>query len=107
MNRRHFLSSASALTAGLALPALSFAQDSLDLSKFSEAFVPARAITTGPTFDWFGYYDKRQFDPSNRFVLSNQVTFEHRTPTADDQIKVGMIDLEDGDRWTELGKSDA
>lgn len=107
MNRRHFLSSASALTTGLVLPARSFAQDSFDLSKFSEAFVPARAITTGPTFHWFGYYDKLQFDPSNRFVLSNQVTFEHRTPTADDQIKVGMIDLEDGDRWTELGKSDA
>lgn len=77
------------------------------MSELSEALVPTRAITKGPAFHWFAYYDKLQFDPSNRFVLSNQVAFEHRTPTPDDRIKVGMIDLEDGDRWTELGKSDA
>ncbi len=78
-----------------------------DLSKYSEAFVPARAITKGPAFHWFAYYDKLQFDPTNRFVLGNRVSFEHRTPTADDRIQVGMIDLEDSDRWIELGKSDA
>ncbi|WP_437201300.1 hypothetical protein [Planctomicrobium sp. SH664] len=69
--------------------------------------LPVRAITRGPKFHWFGYYDKLQFDPTNRYVLSNEVEFEHRTPTAADVINVGMVDLEDNDRWIELGQSNA
>ncbi len=68
---------------------------------------PVRAITTGPKFHWFGYYDKLEFDPTDRYVLSNQVDFEHRTPTADDVIKVGMVDLKNNDKWIELGQSNA
>src|SRR5688500_16974293 len=68
---------------------------------------PVRAITRGPKFHWFGYYDKFQFDPSGRFVLGNQVDFEHRSPSADDLIKVGMVDLEDSDHWIELGQTRA
>ena len=68
-------------------------------------FPPVRTITRGPKFHWFGYYDKRQFDPTNRFVLSNQVDFQHRTPKPDDVIQVGMVDTGDGDRWIELGES--
>ena len=49
----------------------------------SEENAPAlphvRAITRGPKFHWFGYYDKLQFDPSMRYVLSNEVDFEHRS----------------------------
>jgi hypothetical protein len=71
------------------------------------AEVPLRAITRGPKFHWFAYYDKLQFDPSGRFVLGNQVDFEHRSPKADDVIQVGMIDLQDKDRWIELGQSRA
>lgn len=110
MNRRRFLS-AAALSAAAPLPGRLPGQETApapaDLSKYSEALVPARALTKGPAFHWFGYYDKLQFDPSNRLVLGNQVSFEHRTPTADDRIRVGMVDLGDGDRWIELGKSDA
>ena len=40
-------------------------------------------------------------------MLSNQVSFEHRIPNGEDRIKVGMIDLEDNDRWIELGSSRA
>jgi hypothetical protein len=105
MNRRHFL--AGSALAGASLPLRGFSQEQEDILKYSEALVPARAITKGPAFHWFGYYDKIQFDPTDRFVLSNQVNFEHRTPTADDRIQVGMVDLEEGDRWIELGKSDA
>jgi len=78
-----------------------------DLSRLSEAKVPIRPLTRGPKHHWFGYYDKREFDATNRFVLGNQVDFEGRTPTAADRIRVGMVDLQDQDRWTELGKSDA
>ena len=54
---------------------------------FAFDFPPVRTITKGPRFHWFGYYDKLQFDPMNRYVLSNQVAFEHRTPHGDDEIK--------------------
>lgn len=35
-----------------------------------ETFVPTRSITRGPANHWFGYYDKREFDPSGRYVLA-------------------------------------
>ncbi len=71
----------------------------------NEAFVPCRAITTGPAFHWFGYYDKQQFDPTGRFVLGMEVDFEHRSPRADDRIRLGLVDLQDHDRWSEIGTS--
>ena len=66
-----------------------------------------RPITSGPKHHWFGYYDKLQFDPSGRYVLGMEVDFEHRSPTPEDVIRVGMIDLADGDRWIELGETRA
>ena len=73
----------------------------------SEHLPPVRAITKGPKYHWFGYYDKLQFDPTCRYVLGMEVDFEHRSPRADDVIKIGMVDLQDNDRWTELGESRA
>lgn len=66
-----------------------------------------RAITRGPKYHWFGYYDKHQFDPSNRYVLGMEVDFEGRSPRAEDVIRIGMVDTADGDRWIELGESRA
>ncbi|MCA9026148.1 MAG: hypothetical protein KDA86_13145 [Planctomycetaceae bacterium] len=66
-----------------------------------------RVITHGPKHHWFGYYDKWEFDPTNRYVLGMEVDFEHRSPRPDDVIKIGMVDLQDGDKWTELGQSTA
>ena len=67
--------------------------------------VSPRAITVGPNYHWFGYYDKCQFDPTGRYVLGMEANFEHRSPTPNDCLKVGIIDLHDGARWTELGHS--
>ena len=72
-----------------------------------EKLAPVRQITRGPKFHWFGYYDKLEFDPTGRYVLSMEVDFEHRSPKPDDVVKVGMVDLKDGDRWIELGESRA
>ncbi len=68
------------------------------LPSMSQDLPPVRAITRGPKYHWFGYYDKLQFDPSGRFVLGMEVDFEHRSPHAEDTIRVGMVDLNDGDR---------
>ena len=64
-----------------------------------------RTITRGPNHHWFGYYDKLEFDPTDRYVLSNEVDFEGRTPRADDVIRVGMVDTLDNDKWIEFGTS--
>lgn len=64
-------------------------------------------ITEPPGFHWFGYYDKLQFDSTDGFVLGMRVDFEHRLYTGDDVIQIGMIDLEDGNKWIELGESRA
>jgi len=73
----------------------------------SSTAVPIRRITNGPKWHWFGYYDKLQFDASGRRVLGMEVDFQHRSPAPEDRIAVGMVDLEDGDRWVELGESRA
>ncbi len=72
-----------------------------------EKLPPARPLTRGPKFHWFGYYDKLQFDPSGRYALAIEVGFEHRSPRPDDVVKLGMIDLKDGDRWIDLGQTTA
>lgn len=95
-SRRKFMSGFAGMAAALPL-----------LKKSSEKLPPVRAITRGPKFHWFGYYDKLQFDPTSRFVLGMAVDFEHRTPGPDDRIQVGMVDLGDRDRWIELGTSRA
>jgi hypothetical protein len=90
--------------AGTAAGAASLVGRSL---RAADGFPPVRAVTQGPKFHWFGYYDKYAFSADNRYLLSNQVDFEGRSPTAEDVIRVGMIDLKNGDQWTELGESRA
>jgi hypothetical protein len=104
LDRRQCLASLAGAAAGLtAFPRGLFAKDeSLD-----ESLPPVRAITKKPKHHWFGYYDKLQFDPTNRFVLGMEVDFEHRSPEPDDSIGIGMVDLQDKDRWISLGRSHA
>lgn len=100
LNRRDFIAqhAAIALAACGTIP-LGAAPPNFD--------IPVRTITRGPKYHWFGYYDKLQFDPSGRYGLGMEVDFEHRSPTAGDTIRIGMVDLEDDDRWVELGESKA
>jgi len=67
----------------------------------------AWAITGPPQFHWFGYYDKFQFDSSDRYALGMQVGFEHRLYTGDDMVNIGMIDLKNNNKWIDLGQSRA
>jgi len=62
------------------LPAVLFVV-SPDISALeNNIFSKIRIITNGSDFHWFGYYEKVEFDSSNRFVLSMKVDFEHRFP---------------------------
>jgi hypothetical protein len=80
---------------------------SLSSVRAERALPPVRTVTRGPKYHWFGYYDKLEFDPANRYVLANEVDFEHRTPRADDTIRVGLVDTLAGDEWIDLGTSRA
>lgn len=107
MRRRTFCQLGSAAVASGTLPI--HAQDAAERQHVGplETFVPTRAITSTPKHHWFGYYDKREFDPTGRRVLSNEVDFEGRSPTADDSIAVGYVDTHDDDKWNPIGHSRA
>jgi len=104
LTRRRFLQSASAAAMALTgAGGLARGQE----KPAHEELPPVRQITRGPKFHWFGYYDKLEFDPTGRYVLGMETDFEHRSPKADDVIRVGMVDLDDNDKWIELGTSRA
>jgi len=90
MDRRSFLAALAAASTG---------------NLRGEGLPPVRAITKGPLFHWFGYYDKLQFDPTSRFALGVGNDFQHRLVTAADRLRIGMVDLEDGDKWIDLGET--
>lgn len=79
----------------------------LELPLVDRSLVPIRAVTHGPKFHWFGYYDKAQIDVTGRYLLALEVDAQPDNPKPDDIAKVGMVDLEDGDRWIELGETRA
>jgi hypothetical protein len=96
--RRQFLAAASA---GMALGNARLSGGA------EENLPPVRAITRGPGFHWFSYYDKLQFDPTGRYALGMEIGCEHRLPESNDAVRIGMVDLAEGDRWIELGTSQA
>ena len=107
MNRRHFIQTS-------ALGALSL-KAAGNQFLVNDKPVPVRALTGlpgQPGFHWFGYYDKLQFDPTNRYVLGMRADFEGRSPTADDVLEIGLIDLQKSKvtpagSWRKLGESRA
>ena len=102
LNRRVFLKSLAAAGASLSANVSSSGNESV-----LEATVPARAITRGPQSHWFAYYDKIQFDPTDRYVLGMEVGFDFRAPEPEDKIRLGMVDLGDNDKWIDLGETNA
>jgi len=107
MKRRTFLKTQlTASMGGLLLPS-AFHHLSAKNPDVEIADLPVQTLTKGPKYHWFGYYDKQQVDASGRYVLGMEVDFQHRSPTADDVLKIGMVDLQDNNKWTELGESKA
>lgn len=101
MHRRDFLTHST--LAGLGLLTSSVCTKALGQKKLPSV----RAITQGPNSHWFGYYDKEQVDPTGRYALGMEVDILMRSPTARDVLGIGMVDMEDNDRWITLGESNA
>lgn len=68
--------------------------------------VPCTPITSG-RHHFFGYYDKYPWNASGRHHLALEVPFLDRQPTRDDFAVIGMIDVEDGNRWIPLAETSA
>lgn len=119
MNRRDFLSSATlGSTAALGAFGISglWSQPGLAETPAEDAgsslpplrpnlHAPVTQLTQGPKFHWGAYYDQLHFDPTDRLVTGLEVDFQHRSPEPADRIQVGLIDLEDHNRWTPIGSS--
>jgi hypothetical protein len=78
-----------------------------ETAQIDTADVEAVKLTSGPKQHWFGYYDKFQTDPTGRYVLTAEVDTMMRSPTQNDVLTLGMIDLQDGNKWIPLGESRA
>ena len=77
------------------------------MSNTAEHLLESRRITADDGHYFFAYYDKLQFSPDDRYALAQRATFDDRPPRPDDILEVGMIDLQDGDRWIPLGTTTA
>ena len=107
MKRRNFLK--QQFFAGLGSMLIPAGFNQLSASPYFEfnEDLPVVPITSEPKYHWFGYYDKQQISADGRYALGMQVDFQHRSPTADDVLKIGMVDLQNDYRWIELGESKA
>lgn len=59
-------------------------------------FPSPRAVTDGPLYCWFGYYDMPCWDAAGRRIVCLGVDFQARPPTGDDVALVMITDLETG-----------
>lgn len=66
---------------------------------------PVRAVTRGPRFHYFGYYDKHCWDAAGRVILALAVDFYDRSQGPQDAAVIGLIDTLDGDRFLPLAET--
>lgn len=67
----------------------------------------AVAVTSGPKHHFFGYYDKFPWDSTGRYMLGMETTFINRPPTPEDSVVIGLIDLQDNNRWRPIAETHA
>ena len=59
---------------------------------------PVHRVTDGPGKYFFGYYDKHQWDPTDRYLLGLEVPFDDRPPGLHDRARILRIDTHAGNR---------
>lgn len=60
-----------------------------------------------PMYTGFFFYQVQQFDPTGRYLLGLRVYCPSRGVRPDDRGEVGVIDLNDGNKWTKVGETTA
>jgi hypothetical protein len=61
-----------------------------------------RAVTSGPMHHFVGYYDKCPWDATGRYLAVHQSAFADRQPAPGEAVRIGLVDLRDGDRFLPL-----
>ncbi|MBR2625964.1 MAG: hypothetical protein IKD23_06170 [Lentisphaeria bacterium] len=69
--------------------------------------LPIQRVTDGPRHHFFGYFDKFPWDRSGRYLLSQVVDFTARQPLPGETAEIGMIDLQDENRFIPLARTDS
>lgn len=75
--------------------------------KYEEHLLPVKRISEPPLFHFFAYHDLLQFSPDGRQVLYMEAPFELRLPLPEESISLGIIDLADNCRKTNIGRTRA
>ncbi|NLG14218.1 MAG: hypothetical protein GX561_08445 [Lentisphaerae bacterium] len=65
----------------------------------TQCHLPVERLTEGPKHHFFGYFDKFPWDVSGRYLLSQEVDFTARQPEVGEDAVLGMIDLQDGNKF--------
>jgi len=60
-----------------------------------------------PNYTGFFFYQCLQFDPTDRYILGMRVHCQNRDVRPTDRAEVGVIDLRDGYKWTQIGVTTA
>jgi hypothetical protein len=70
--------------------------------KTDTEIMSVQRITDGPFHHFFGYYDKSPWNKSERYLLAMENCFADRNPTLNDPLTIGVIDLENDNRFEPL-----
>ncbi|CAN5851452.1 hypothetical protein BH23PLA1_BH23PLA1_42750 [soil metagenome] len=106
--RREFLGAAAGSALTLTLPGSArSARASTLQGEHVEQILPAHAVTQGPKAHFFGYYDKCPWDASGRYLLAKQIDYCDRQPEPGETLTVGMIDLQDNNKYLPLDETAA
>ena len=60
-----------------------------------------------PNYTGFFFYQCLQFDPTDRYVLGMRVHCQNRDVRPTDRAEIGVIDLRNGYKWTQIGETTA
>jgi hypothetical protein len=75
--------------------------------KIIQHHLPVKRITHGPKHHFFGYFDKYPWDKRQKYLLAHETDFMNRQPESGDEAVICLIDLENNNRLSRLGKTSA
>ncbi|HPD16410.1 MAG TPA: hypothetical protein PLE19_15765 [Planctomycetota bacterium] len=96
---------------GIAMAAT--AQDYVTCTSFAQVMAAETQVNVTRISDpegqytGFFFYQCLQFDPTDRYVLGMRVYIQNREVRPTDRADIGLIDLQDGCKWTKIGETTA
>lgn len=70
-------------------------------------YVPCRRVGDGSQHHFFGYYNKSNWDKTNRLVAGQRTPWMDQVLTPDARATIGYFDTGDGDRFHAVGETGA